>query len=124
MPVAQRFLLPDELKPERPIPLAHLRLDTLAEVAYDNHNLVDPYGDEFINDMRQDGLPGDLEQRLGLRVSVRSEASADACRWDDRLHQVTLYRNIIRHPLRGPFRGAPRNRHHPSFEEQDTGIFR
>src|SRR2546425_8634343 len=124
MPVAQRLLLPDELQPERPIPLAHLCLDALAEVAYDEDYLVDTHRNEFIDDVRKDGLAGDLEERLGLRVSVRSEASADACRWDNRLHQVTLYRNMIRHSLRGPFPGAPRNRHHPSFEEQDTGIFR
>src|SRR5438093_12732139 len=78
MPVPQRLGLLDKLNGKRPVLLAHLRLDALAEVAYDDHDLLDTDGHEFIDDVRQDGLAGDVQERLRLGVGVRPEARPNA----------------------------------------------
>lgn len=95
MPVPQRLGLLDKLNGKRPVLLAHLRLDALAEVAHDDHDLVDTDGDEFIDDVRQDGLAGDVQECLRLGVSVGPQPGADAGCRDDRLHRVSVLHSLF-----------------------------
>ena len=78
-----------------PVGLLYIRFDLIAQVADDEDKLRHPGTQQALDDVAQDGISRHGNQRLWLRVRVRTQPRADTGHRDYCFHKETIGRACV-----------------------------
>src|SRR6516225_9881827 len=69
---------------------SNVLFNLIAEVASNEDNLVNWHGLQLVQDMTQDRLASDMDERLWLREGMGSQPRPEPGHWNDDLHGTCL----------------------------------
>src|SRR3990172_3028442 len=92
MAESQPFFLLDKIEFDGVV-LENVLFDLLAEVSDDDRGLVESVLDDSIENVPHDRLSADVQEHLGERIGMRSQAAPNSCNWNNCSHRRSGTKN-------------------------------